>query len=102
MARLGMGSLLSVSAGSAEEAKLIVIEYSGAKANTRPHAIVGKGITFDTGGISLKSSGGMDEMKFDMCGAASVLGATKAVIEAGLPINLLTIVAAAESMGCAV
>ena len=98
MARLGMGSLLSVSAGSAEEAKLIVIEYSGAKANTRPHAIVGKGITFDTGGISLKSSGGMDEMKFDMCGAASVIATMGCVAELKLPINVVGLVAAAENM----
>ena len=76
---------------------MIIIQYSGGKKGDAPVALVGKGITFDTGGISLKPPPGMDEMKFDMCGAASVLGATKAVIEVALPINL-TIVAAAENM----
>ena len=98
MDRLGMGSLLSVSAGSAEEAKLIVIQYQGTKRDSRPHAIVGKGITFDTGGISLKSSGGMDEMKFDMCGAASVIATMGCIAELKLPINVVGLVAAAENM----
>jgi len=98
MARLGMGSLLSVSAGSAEDAKLIEMRYQGTKATSQPYAIVGKGITFDTGGISLKSSGGMDEMKFDMCGAASVIATMGCIAELRLPINVVGLVAAAENM----
>ena len=98
MARLGMNTLLSVSAGSAEEAKLIIIEHKGAKANSKPHIIVGKGITFDTGGISLKPGAAMDEMKFDMCGAASVVATMGCVAELKLPANIIGIVAAAENM----
>ena len=98
MARLGMEALLSVSAGSAREARLIVIEHSGAKADSRPYVIVGKGITFDTGGISLKPPVAMDEMKFDMCGAASVVAAMGCVAELNLPINVIGMVAAAENM----
>lgn len=99
MRRLGMGSLLSVSAGSAQEAKLIVMQYKGSRnAKSLPYALVGKGITFDTGGISLKPGLAMDEMKFDMCGAASVFGALVAVAELKLPINVVCIIAAAENM----
>ena len=103
MARLGMGSLLSVSAGSSQEAQLIVMEYKGAKVKLKadrpaPHMLVGKGITFDTGGISLKGGAAMDEMKFDMCGAASVIGTMAAVVEMALPIDIVAIVAAAENM----
>ena len=98
MAALNMGAFLAVSKGSTTPGHMIVIRYNGAKKSDAPIALVGKGITFDTGGISLKPPGAMDEMKFDMCGAATVLGATKAVIEAGLKINLITIVAAAENM----
>jgi len=103
MARLGMGSLLSVSAGSSQEAQLIVMEYKGAKVKPKadrpaPHMLVGKGITFDTGGISLKGGAAMDEMKFDMCGAASVFGTMAAVAEMALPIDIVAIVAAAENM----
>jgi len=98
MEAANMGAFLSVTRGTKTPAHMIVIRYNGAKASQAPIALVGKGITFDTGGISLKPPGAMDEMKFDMCGAAAVLGTTKAVIEAGLPINLVTIVAAAENM----
>ncbi|MEZ5528288.1 MAG: leucyl aminopeptidase [Gammaproteobacteria bacterium] len=99
MEKLGMGSLLSVSAGSKEEAKLIVIEYKGSsKVGSKPYVLVGKGITFDTGGISLKPGAGMDEMKFDMCGAASVVGTMKAVAELGLKINVIGVIASAENM----
>jgi leucyl aminopeptidase len=98
MFELGMGSLLSVSAGSNQDAKLIVMEYSGGKKSDQPTVLVGKGVTFDTGGISLKPGSGMDEMKFDMCGAASVLGTVKAIIEMELAINLVAIIAAAENM----
>jgi leucyl aminopeptidase len=98
MRELGMGSLLSVSAGSAEPAKLIVLNYRGSRAADKPYVLVGKGITFDTGGISLKPGAKMDEMKFDMGGAASVLGTVRAVSELALPINVIGIVAAAENM----
>src|SRR5690554_2838154 len=98
MKALGMGSLLSVSAGSAEPAKLIRLSYQGADAKAKPHVLVGKGITFDTGGISLKPGAGMDEMKYDMCGAATVLGVFKAVVSLQLPINLTILIAAAENM----
>ena len=98
MKQLGMGSLLSVTAGSREPARLIVMEYKGGRARQAPHVLVGKGITFDTGGISLKGGAGMDEMKFDMCGAASVLGAITACAKIELPLNVVGIVAAAENM----
>lgn len=98
MRRLGMGSLLSVSAGSIEEAKLIVMRYQGGPKNSTPHVLVGKGITFDTGGISLKPGGAMDEMKYDMCGAASVFGSMNAIAEMKLALNVVGIVAAAENM----
>jgi len=98
MARLGMGSLLSVSAGSAEEAKLIVIRHNGARADSKPHVLVGKGVTFDTGGISLKSGAAMDEMKFDMCGAASVIAVMSCCAELKLPINVVGIIGAVENM----
>jgi len=98
MEELGMGSLLSVSAGSEEPAKLIVMNYKGGKKDDAPQVLVGKGITFDTGGISLKPGAGMDEMKYDMCGAASVFGTLLAVAEMNLPINVVGIIAAAENM----
>lgn len=98
MTAMGMGAFMAVSQGSDSPGQMIIIRYQGGKASDKPVALVGKGITFDTGGISLKPGAGMDEMKFDMCGAAAVLGATKAVIEAGLNINLVTVVAAAENM----
>lgn len=98
MEKLGMGSLLSVSAGSPQEAKLIIMQYKGAKADSKPYVLVGKGITFDTGGISLKPGLAMDEMKFDMCGAASVMGTMNAVADMKLPINIIGMIAAAENM----
>ncbi|MBX2807658.1 MAG: leucyl aminopeptidase [Cellvibrionaceae bacterium] len=98
MQALGMDSLLSVSAGSQQPAQLIVMHYQGAAKTTRPHVLVGKGITFDTGGISLKPGAGMDEMKFDMCGAASVFGALHALLALKPKINVIGIVAAAENM----
>ena len=98
MEKLGMGALLSVSAGSEQPAKLICMEYKGGKANQKPVVLVGKGITFDTGGISIKPSASMDEMKYDMCGAASVFGVMRAVAELALPINVIGVVAAAENM----
>jgi leucyl aminopeptidase len=98
IARLKMGAFLAVTQGSAEPPQLIVLEYRGARATEPPLVLVGKGITFDTGGISLKDPGGMDEMKFDMSGAASVLGTLAAVAELKLPINVVGIVAACENM----
>ncbi len=98
MRELGMGALLCVSAGSAQPAKLIVMHYRGAKASEKPYVLVGKGITFDSGGISLKPGAKMDEMKFDMGGAASVFGTLRAISELSLPLNVVGIVAAAENM----
>lgn len=97
MEKLGMHSLLSVSRGSEQEARLIIMEYKGA-ATKQPHVLVGKGITFDTGGISLKPAPAMDEMKFDMCGAASVFGTLKALAEMQAKVHVVGIVAAAENM----
>ncbi|MGB0360480.1 MAG: leucyl aminopeptidase, partial [Endozoicomonas sp.] len=98
MSDLGMGSLLSVSAGSEQEARLICMEFKNGKRGAKPIVILGKGITFDTGGISLKPGASMDEMKFDMCGAASVFGVMNTIIELDLPLNVIGIVAAAENM----
>ena len=98
MKRLKMGSLLSVSAGSRQPAKLISLEYRGAAAKQQPIVLVGKGVTFDTGGISLKPGAAMDEMKFDMCGAASVMGTIKAVTQMQLPINVVGLIPATENM----
>ncbi len=98
MKKLGMGALLSVSNGSVEPAKLVTMEFNGGIEDERPFVIVGKGITFDTGGISLKPGATMDEMKFDMCGAASVLGTMKACCELDLPINVVGVIACAENM----
>jgi len=98
MRSMGMGAFLSVTAGTEQPAKLIVMEYTGAAKSRKPSVLVGKGITFDTGGISIKPGPGMDEMKFDMCGAASVFGVMQAVVRLGLPINVVGIVAAAENM----
>ena len=98
MRKLKMGSLLSVSAGSRAPAKLITLEYKGGKANDQPVVLVGKGVTFDTGGISLKPGAAMDEMKFDMCGAASVIGTINAVMAMNLPINVVGIIPTTENM----
>jgi leucyl aminopeptidase len=96
--KLGMGSFISVTQGSAQPPRLIVMQHKGGKKDAAPVVLVGKGITFDTGGISLKPGAAMDEMKFDMCGAASVFGALRAVAELKLPINVVGIVAACENM----
>ncbi len=98
MKKLGMGSLLSVTRGSEEPAKLITLEYHGADKKQKPIVLVGKGITFDSGGISLKPGAEMDEMKFDMCGAASVLGALQAVAEMGLKLNVVGIIPSCDNM----
>ena len=98
MEELGMGSLLSVSRGSREPAKLIIMKYQGADENDRPVIFVGKGLTFDAGGISIKPAGAMDEMKFDMCGGAGVLGAMLSISQLKLPINVIGVVASSENL----
>jgi len=97
MKRLGMGSLLSVTAGTREPAKLIVMQYKGA-GKDKPVVLVGKGVTFDSGGISLKPGPGMDEMKYDMCGAAGVIGTMAVVAALKLPINVNVVVPAVENL----
>ena len=98
MKKLGMGSLLSVSRGSVQEAKLIVMEYNGGKKGDKPKVVVGKGLTFDAGGISIKPGPGMDEMKYDMCGGATVFGLIKTVAEMGLEQNIIGIVPSSENL----
>jgi leucyl aminopeptidase len=96
--RLGMGAILSVTRGAAEPPRVIVAQYRGAAKNEAPVALCGKGITFDTGGISLKPPPKMDEMKFDMCGAASVLGTLAAVAELDLAVNVVAVAPCCENM----
>lgn len=98
MADLGMGALLSVSRGSREEARLIVLEWNGGKKSQKPLALVGKGLTFDAGGISLKPAAKMEEMKFDMMGGGTVLGTMRALAEMKLPLNVVAVVAASENL----
>ena len=98
MKRLGMGSLLSVTRGSREPPRLVILEYRGAARSRAPIVLVGKGVTFDSGGISIKPSATMDEMKFDMCGAASVIGAMEACATLRLPINLVALAPACENL----
>jgi len=98
MEKLGMGSLLSVSKGSRQPPKFVVLRYSGAGKKDPPVVLIGKGITFDTGGISIKPAAEMDEMKFDMCGAASVLGTLRAVAELKLKLNVVGLVPTCENM----
>jgi leucyl aminopeptidase len=98
MATLGMDALLGVSRGSANDARLIVLNYRGADAQAKPVVLIGKGVTFDSGGLSLKSGENMMQMKYDMCGAAGVLGAFVACVRLGLPLNVVCIVAAVENM----
>lgn len=97
MQALGMGSLLAVARGSANPPKLIVLKYNGG-GDAKPFVLVGKGITFDTGGINLKVQGGIEEMKFDMCGAATVMGTFVSAVGMKLPINLVVVVPAVENM----
>ena len=97
MADLGMGAFLAVSKGSERPGRIISMEYQSERSEA-PVVLVGKGITFDTGGISLKPGAGMDEMKYDMCGAASVLGTMRALCESRLPLHVVGTIAAAENM----
>jgi len=96
--KLAMGSFLSVAQGSRQPPRFIVLEHAGGKKGSAPVVLVGKGVTFDTGGISLKPAAEMDEMKFDMCGAASVIGAMKTVALMKLPLNVVALVPATENM----
>jgi leucyl aminopeptidase len=96
--KLGMNALLAVGKGSAEAPRLIVLEYRGTGDRNRPVVLVGKGITFDSGGISIKPGAGMEEMKTDMAGSAAVLGAMQAAAGLGLPLNLVGIIPTAENM----
>ncbi|WP_423821015.1 leucyl aminopeptidase [Salinisphaera sp. SPP-AMP-43] len=98
MEALGMGALLGVSRGSSQPAKLIVMEYNNGTKSDKPTVLVGKGVTFDAGGISLKPGAAMDEMKYDMGGAASVFGAMQAAVEMNLPINVVGVIAATENL----
>lgn len=96
MQKLGMGALLAVSSGSATPPKLIVLQYKGA-GDAKPYALVGKGVTFDAGGLNIKPTGSMEEMKYDMCGAAGVLGAFLSAVEMKLPVNLVCVVPSVEN-----
>ncbi|MDE0841443.1 MAG: leucyl aminopeptidase [Porticoccaceae bacterium] len=98
MQKLGMGSLLSVAAGTVEPAQFIVMDYRGGAKSEAPIVLIGKAVTFDSGGISLKPGGGMDEMKFDMCGGASVFGVMQALNSCQLSINVVGLVPAVENM----
>jgi leucyl aminopeptidase len=98
MEKLGMGALLSVARGSRQPPKLITIEYQGGADGEAPVALVGKGLTFDAGGISIKPAAAMDEMKYDMCGGATVLGVIKAACELKLPINIVGVIPSSENL----
>ena len=98
MEKLGMGSLLSVSNGSRQPPKLITIEHRGGPKQQKPVVLVGKGVTFDTGGISLKPAAEMDEMKYDMSGAGSVLGTIRAAAAMKLPLNVVGVIPTTENM----
>jgi leucyl aminopeptidase len=98
VAKLGMGSFMAVAQGSAEPLRFIVLRYDGAPKAVAPVVLIGKGITFDTGGISLKPGSEMDEMKFDMCGAASVLGTFRALAELQPALNVVGLIPASENM----
>lgn len=98
LAAEGMHAILAVSRGSEEEARLIVLEHKGGKEGEAPLVLVGKGLTFDAGGISLKPAAGMEDMKFDMSGGAAVLGAMRAIAELGLEINVVGIVPSSENL----
>ena len=98
MEREGMGSFLCVAQGTPQDPKLIVLEYKGGAAGAKPVALVGKGLCFDSGGISIKPAQGMEWMKFDMCGAAGVLGAMEAIARLRLPINVVGLVGSTTNM----
>ena len=93
-----MGSFLSVSNGSSQEPRFIIMEYNGAPSSKKPIALVGKGLTFDCGGISIKPAAGMEEMKYDMCGGAAVIGAMLAIAQLKLKVNVIGLVPATENL----
>ncbi len=95
---LGMGCFLAVSRGSRQPAKLIALNFQGGDKNNKPIVLIGKGLTFDAGGISLKQALGMDEMKYDMCGGAAVLGTLSAAAEMDLPLNIIGLIPSSENM----
>jgi leucyl aminopeptidase len=97
MEALGMGSLLAVARASTNRPRLVVLKWNGGQADAKPYVLVGKGITFDTGGVNLKTQGGIEEMKYDMCGAANVIGTFVAAVKMKLPVNLVVIVPAVEN-----
>lgn len=97
METLGMGSLLAVARGSANRPRLIVLRWNGGDSDAKPFVMVGKGITFDTGGVNLKTQGGIEEMKYDMCGAANVIGTFVAAVKMKLPLNVVVVVPAVEN-----
>ena len=96
--RLRMGSFLAVTQGAKEPPRFIVLDYRGGRPGAKPVVLVGKGITFDSGGISIKPAGAMDEMKYDMCGAATVLGVMQAVADLELPINVVGVIPSCENL----
>jgi leucyl aminopeptidase len=98
MKKLGMHALLGVARGSSEPAKFIILEYYGRRKSDPPIALVGKGLTFDSGGISIKPSEKMDEMKSDMAGGAAVMGAIMAAAELKLPVNVVGLIPATENL----
>jgi leucyl aminopeptidase len=98
MSALGMGALLSVSRGSRQPAKFIILDYQCGEKNAKPIVLIGKGLTFDAGGISLKQAPGMDEMKYDMCGGAAVLGTLMAAAQMQLPLNIIGLIPSSENM----
>lgn len=97
MEALGMGSLLAVARGSTHRPHLIVLRWNGGDSDAKPFVMVGKGITFDTGGVNLKTQGGIEEMKYDMCGAANVIGTFVAAVKMKLPLNVVVVVPAVEN-----
>jgi leucyl aminopeptidase len=98
MEALGMGALLSVSRGSRQPAKFIILDYQNGEKDAKPIVLIGKGLTFDAGGISLKQAPGMDEMKYDMCGGAAVLGTLMAAAQMQLPLNIIGLIPSSENM----
>jgi leucyl aminopeptidase len=98
MSSLGMNCILAVAQGTKQEPKFITLNYTGTNAKVKPIVLVGKGVTFDSGGISLKPGLGMEEMKYDMCGAATVIAAFKATVDLNLPINLVVIAPCTENL----
>ena len=95
---MGMGAFYGVARGAKEPAKMIIVEYKGGRKSQKPVALVGKGLTFDSGGISLKPSPKMDEMKFDMCGSATVMGVLRAVSKLKPRINIVFAIGSTENM----